>query len=195
MVRVFDETTRQLITTLGGGETGHSNRVQCVKFDPNDPNFVISGGWDRTVIVWDLRLKTAVRHFYGPSVGGDSIDLSNEVIMTGSKNTEEPTMQMWEYTTCEHFTDINWDEGLPSEKKCAIYCLQFEKNNGDIVIAGGGGSNEVKVFDGDMEFKPCAQIKDLSRGVYTLDWSNSGDCFAFGGKDGVIRVFNVVKEV
>ena len=147
------------------------------------------------MIIWDIKSCSPVRHFYGPFITGDSIDLSNEVIMTGSKLTGEQTMQMWEYTTCEHFTDINWDEGLPSEKQCPLFALQFEKNNGDIVIAGGGGMNEVKVFDGDMEFKPCAQIKDLSRGCYSVDWSNSGESFAIGGGDGVIRVFRVVKEV
>jgi COMPASS component SWD3 len=125
-IRVYDEQTRKLVIELeggGSGENGHSNRIYCVKFDPNDPNFLISGGWDRTVIVWDIRLGNPVRHFYGPSITGDSIDLSNEVIMTGSKLTEEQTMQMWEYTSCEHFTDINWDEGLPSEKKCPVFAL------------------------------------------------------------------------
>ena len=90
-VRIYDETTRNLVITLEGGgqgENGHSNRIYCVKFDPNDPNFVISGGWDFTVIIWDIRLGCPVRHFYGPSINGDAIDLSNEVIMTGSKLTE-----------------------------------------------------------------------------------------------------------
>jgi hypothetical protein len=64
-----------------------------------------------------------------------------------------------------------------------------------LIIAGGSGSNEVKVFDGNLMFKPCAQIRDLSRACFTVDFSNSGDMFAMGGGDGVIRVFNVINEV
>lgn len=64
-----------------------------------------------------------------------------------------------------------------------------------MIIAGGSGSNEVKVFDGNTLFKPCAQIRDLSRATFTVDFSNSGDMFAMAGGDGVIRVFNVVNEV
>ena len=58
VVRVYDEQTRQLKVALeggGSGEPGHSNRVFCVKFDQEDPNFVISGGWDNNVKVWDIR--------------------------------------------------------------------------------------------------------------------------------------------
>lgn len=197
IVRVYDEQSRKIVVELeggGSGEPGHSNRVFCVKFDQNDPNFVMSGGWDNNIKIWDIRQGTPVRSIYGPYICGDSIDLSNDVIMTGSYR-DSKAIQMWEYNTCEHFIDINWDEGLPSEKPCLLYALQYEKNNGDIVIAGGAGSNEVKVFDGDIEFKPCAQIKDLSRACFSLDWSNAGDMFAMGGGDGVIRVFNVVKEV
>lgn len=114
--------------------------------------------------------------------------------MSGSYRDSKP-LQLWEYDTCENLADINWDEGLPSEKPCLLYAAQFDKNAGDLVIAGGSGSNEVKVFDANQEFKPCAQIKDLSRACFSVDWSNSGDMFAMGGGDGVIRVFNVVNEV
>lgn len=51
------------------------------------------------------------------------------------------------------------------------------------------------MFDGNTLFKPCAQIRDLSRACFSVDFSNSGDMFAMGGGDGVIRVFNVVNEV
>jgi COMPASS component SWD3 len=157
-VDIYDEKTRNRVARLeGGGQglNGHSSRVTCCKYDPNDSNIIISGGWDKSVIIWDVRQKIPLRSIYGPYICGDAIDLSNEVIMTGSYNDVE-NIQMWEYNTCDHFTDINWDEGLPSEKPCFIYALQFEKNNGDIVIAGGYGCNEIKVFDGDIEFKPCA---------------------------------------
>lgn len=72
---------------------------------------------------------------------------------------------------------------------------QFQKNYHDLIIAGGSGSNEVKVFDGDSNsepFEPCFKIKNLSRPVCTVDFSNSGEMFALAGGDGVIRCFNVV---
>lgn len=50
----------------------------------------------------------------------------------------------------------------------------------------------MKVFDGDTLFKPCAQIYNLSRACFTVDFSNQGDSFAIGGGDGVIRVFNII---
>jgi len=59
----------------------------------------------------------------------------------------------------------------------------------------GAGIGEVKVFDGNQMFKPCAQIKNLSRSCFSVDFSNSGDTFAIGGGDGVIRCFNIVNEV
>ena len=166
----------------------------CVKFDVNDPNFVISGGWDNNIKIWDIRTGNVLRSIYGPYICGDSVDISNGVIMSGSYRDSTP-LQLWEYETCENLADIAWDEGLPSEKPCLLYACQFEKNAGDLVIAGGSGSNEVKVFDANQEFKPCAQIKDLSRACFSVDWSNSGDMFAMGGGDGVIRVFNVINEV
>ena len=35
--------------------TGHSNRVFSLKFVAEDPNLLVSGGWDNTVQVWDVR--------------------------------------------------------------------------------------------------------------------------------------------
>ncbi len=41
----------------------------------------MSGGWDRTVNIWDLRLARAVRSVAGPYIcGGDNLDIrGNEV--------------------------------------------------------------------------------------------------------------------
>lgn len=63
-----------------------------------------------------------------------------------------------------------------------------------MILAGGAGSNEIKLFDVNDNFKPCAQIKDLSRANYSVDFNKSGDMFATGGGDGVIRCFNVVQD-
>jgi|JI10StandDraft_1071094.scaffolds.fasta_scaffold226319_2 hypothetical protein len=42
-----------------------------------------------------------------------------------------------------------------------------------MIIAGGGanGVNEVKIFDSESSFKPCCMLKDISRAVYSVDFS------------------------
>ena len=87
LVRVYDEQTRDLVATLdgsGGGEPGHTNKVFCVKFDKEDSNMVVSGGWDYTVKVWDIRQSSPVRSIPKPLICGDSIDLSTGFLLTGS---------------------------------------------------------------------------------------------------------------
>jgi COMPASS component SWD3 len=92
-VRVYDETTKTLISTHFGGRgdvtAGHVNRVFALKFHPNDKNLLISGGWDNTIQLWDLRCDHAIRSIFGPHVCGDSIDLFGDTLLTGSWRPEE----------------------------------------------------------------------------------------------------------
>lgn len=49
VIRTYDEQTRQLVSNLTGGGTGlpgHQSRVVCAKYVPDDPNIIVSGGWD-----------------------------------------------------------------------------------------------------------------------------------------------------
>lgn len=58
VVKIFDEEKRVLDYRLGVEQTippGHSSRVYTVKFSKENPNIMLSGGWDYRVIVWDLR--------------------------------------------------------------------------------------------------------------------------------------------
>ena len=98
---------------------------------------------------------------------------------------------MWDLGTGESIEGLNWNSELPSDQSCQVYTCQYEKNGGELIIAGGSGSNEVKVFDVGNNLTPCFQVKNLSRACYSVDFSNKGDMFAMGGGDGVIRVFNV----
>lgn len=43
------------------GITGHSSRVYCVKYSPNESNILFSGGWDDTIQIWDDRISNSQR--------------------------------------------------------------------------------------------------------------------------------------
>lgn len=63
-------------TSLETGQIGsHSNRVFCIKWHPEDVNLFYSGGWDKSVFMWDVRTKTAVKNIYGYYIGGQAIDV------------------------------------------------------------------------------------------------------------------------
>lgn len=76
IVRVYDEQTRQLKVVYEGGGTGaagHKMKVNCVKWV--DENLIVSGGWDKTIKVWDIREPAPIRSIFGPYVAADSLDV------------------------------------------------------------------------------------------------------------------------
>lgn len=57
------------------GDTGHSNRVFCVKFYKDDDNRLITGGWDNKIVFWDLRQEKPIHTEMGRMIYGDAIDV------------------------------------------------------------------------------------------------------------------------
>jgi len=87
-IRIYDETTKSLALDMKerGELPGHSNRVFCVKFNPLDNNMLVSGGWDNTVQIYDIRQKGPIESIYGPHICGDSLDFKNDgyTLLAGS---------------------------------------------------------------------------------------------------------------
>lgn len=56
-VRLYDEHTKSIILKMKDNKKlpGHSNRIFCVRFDPNSQHLLASGGWDNTVQIFDIR--------------------------------------------------------------------------------------------------------------------------------------------
>eukprot|EP00357_Protocruzia_adherens_P022906 CAMPEP_0114995856 /NCGR_PEP_ID=MMETSP0216-20121206/13973_1 /TAXON_ID=223996 /ORGANISM="Protocruzia adherens, Strain Boccale" /LENGTH=384 /DNA_ID=CAMNT_0002359967 /DNA_START=132 /DNA_END=1286 /DNA_ORIENTATION=+ len=220
-IRIYDEATRKLVVNMNkpsGNAPGHTNKVFSVKFDKEDPNTVLSGGWDSSIQIWDIRQGLPVGCLNGPFLCGDSLDILDGVILTGSWRPKEQ-IQIWDLGTREliHTLKLDLDQEktettrpaaggrgrggrneakpeMSNPKSFLVYSSQFSKEEGDIIIAGGGGSSEVKLFDCNKYYIPFGTINELSRAVYSVDVNNSNSLFAFGGGDGFVRLFEINRK-
>ena len=56
VLEIFDDETNKRIQFYEPSDhIGHINKIFCAKFSTDNPNIIYSGGWDRNVIMWDIR--------------------------------------------------------------------------------------------------------------------------------------------
>lgn len=197
-IRVYDEATKKLTQVLTGGDSlntpGHSNRVFSLKYHPTMRNVMVTGGWDNTVQFWDLRKGHAVRAIFGPHVCGDSVDISQdgETVLTGSWRIEKQ-LQLWDCRSEKLLETIPWrSAGVSLAAPCMVYAAQFSKNDGSsMIIAGGSGANEAKLFDRKSGGSVFGTVMGLQRACYSVDFSHGGHMVAVAGGDGCVRVMNI----
>jgi len=121
----------------------HSNRIFSLQFSYVHNNTLVSGGWDNTVQIWDLRDHAAVRHISGPHIAGDSVDLWDEVVVTGSYSGGASTLQTWDLNTTELISTLPWG-GVGLSR---LYTACFSKVDGaEVIAAGGADHSEAKIF-------------------------------------------------
>ena len=175
----------------GAYSSGHMSRINSVCFHKSDPNgnfsnLLVSGGWDRRLILYDIRMKKFAGTILGPYVMGDSIDMRDNYLLSGSYSPKA-NFQIW---------DIRNLKQISALQDCSnnINCAQFSKGGRKIQIATGSSNmNELQVYDLDKEFKYNLYMSTrfLEKPCYTLDFSRSGNFIAFSGADSNIRIVNL----
>jgi WD40 repeat protein len=198
-IRIIDEHTKSHVDTLSGGMgvQGHSNRVFSVKYDTEDPNLLVSGGWDNTVLLWDLRSSKVVASVYGPHICGDGLDIRDGQILASSYSRDK-NLYCIDMKKMEVIQNINWYgdgfEQKEDEKPSSLYTAMYT-TDGKYIIAGGTSPNEVRVFKNYSEdidgYRVVSSISDLEKACLTLDVSHTGTNFAFGCADGYLRIMNL----
>ena len=111
VVRVYDDITMKLVHELDpykSGHSGNSNRVFSVKFSKDDPNILVSGGWDNNIIIHDIREKGPVNAIIGAYICGESLDFSGNKILSGSNRTTKQ-LQLWDLETTNLLQTIDWN--------------------------------------------------------------------------------------
>ena len=111
-VRIYDETTKTVAFKMkeSGSLMGHSNRVFCVKFNPQEPNMIVSGGWDRTIQIYDLRTRGPVNFLFGPHICGETIDFRNDgyTMVSGSYRMND-VLEVWDLRKLQRTKVIDWE--------------------------------------------------------------------------------------
>lgn len=186
VVRVFDDSSKSIITQLGSSRLyslGHSSRVFSLKWV--DETMLISGGWDNKIICWDLRTPTVIREIYGPHICGDSIDVKNNLILTGSYNKSNQ-LQLWNLADGRNIYSSSLKSG---NKDCLVYTAQFGKISNTMAI-GGSGSDESYFYSTDP-VAPLAVVANLTKPVYSIDFCNNSNRAAIGCGDGTVVICNL----
>ncbi|KRX01594.1 WD40-repeat-containing domain [Pseudocohnilembus persalinus] len=190
IIRLYDETTQQCTAqfqSIGWQDSGHNNRVFCVKFLQDDQNIIMSGGWDSNVHFWDQRTKKSIKSFFGPKVSGESLDYKNGQILAGSYEAKHQ-LAIYDYGTCEKVKEILWNPKDTKESGAFVYGCQFSKTSDDTILAGVHGLNQARFFNRQNDYQPIADIEGFKNGIFTVDYGNFSNKFAAAGGDGLLYV-------
>lgn len=196
-VYVYDESSNQLVSTMHGRGFkvhGHKNRILALRCHPENFNLIVSGGWDGSIKIYDLRDSAPVGSIGGPQCSGDSIDLFDDMIVAGSNRNRE-VMQMFSLSAMRKIH--TWDYNANSKDAESGYVLSTRfSNDGNFIFAGGAGHNELRVYNNNCDttanYKLQMEIKELPDAVYTIDVNPNPDIkqFAFGLGNGQIMAIN-----
>ena len=150
-IRLYDETTKSLSMTLKekGELPGHSNRIFSVKFNHMQPNTLVSGGWDNTLQVYDIREKGPVASIYGPHICGDALDFRHDgyTLLAGSYRNDD-ALQLFDLRAMKCVRTYEWD-GLDGGKSI------IEKENELVPAAKTSAAAEEDDDEEHMQlFKP-----------------------------------------
>lgn len=131
----------------------------------------------------------------GPSIGGDAIDIFDDLVLTGSNRNKE-VIQLFSLSHRALVATIDWDLRGDIETGY-VYAARFTKPYPQIIVAGGAGKNEVKFFENNVDssnnFRTLCHI-DSDSAILSMDTSKNGDSVAFGQQDGKISVISCKLE-
>ena len=205
-VRLYDDDMKTEIGQMRPylfDQPGHSGRIFCVKFFPNDTTTIYSGGWDKTIQFYDTRTCKVSNSIYGPEICGDSIDISGNILASGAWSTKEQ-IQLWDIRTLKCICNVQW-ENNNVYKPTYIYSVKFNKSKDNKYLAVSGVNKPLFSVFNMNTFKYEQGLKEYNRPTpilgsdesyspcFTTDFvriNNNKELFCYGCGDGGTRVYN-----
>lgn len=171
-------------------------KIYALKFHPENPKILLSGGWDDNLFFWDITTGENIKRIVGPHIYAEGLDMNcYGELLTASWRKDDP-LQIWDYENGKLKMNIDWnfkekDENIKASTQ--LYCCKFSNDFGKLVFAGGSQVNSVRIFD--WSGRTIATIDDLPLACVALDSShdvsNNFQLLALGGGEGIIRMFKI----
>ncbi|CAI2371095.1 unnamed protein product [Moneuplotes crassus] len=194
-VRVYDAETKECLLKMipvDSKEPGHAQRIFAMTYKRDDPNVVITGGWDKTLQIHDIRRGGPVGYIFGPDLSSNSIDIYDNTIATGSYRGRNP-LQIWDLRKKDLISNIEWDYSGEASENSFLNCAAFT-HNGEVIIAGGKGE-EIKYFDLDKEedvssYSLFGKQSGFDNSILCCAFAKTNNNYVVGTADGTIKIFN-----
>ena len=204
-VRLYDEDMKTEIASMKPylfDQPGHSGRIFCVKYFPNNTSTIYSGGWDKTIQFYDTRSGKVANSIYGPEICGDSLDIYGNILASGAWSTKEQ-IQLWDIRTLKCICNVKW-ENNDVYKPTYIYSVKFNKTSNKYLAVAGVNKPLFSVFNmstfkleqGLKEYNkpsPIFGTEDNFSPCFTTDFvklDNNRELFCCGCGDGGTRLYN-----
>lgn len=173
---------------------GHSHFVQDLAIT-SDGKFCLSGSWDHTLRLWEVKTGRLVRRFEGHTKDVLSVAFSTDErkIISGSR---DKTIRLWntlgecKYVIEGDSTSFNWiscvrySSSIRPNEQTATNC----KSTSIVIFCGW--DKLVKVWD-LTEFKLKFNLSGHSGYLNTVTVSPDSSICASGGKDGIVILWDL----
>lgn len=88
---------------------------------------------------------------YGPSISGDSLDVHEDLIVTGS-NRNKDVVQIFSLSKRQLIQNVEWEATSKKDPEVGFaYGTRFSRPVPHLIFAGGAGKNELKVFENNVD--------------------------------------------
>ncbi|CAL1673408.1 unnamed protein product [Lasius platythorax] len=164
----------------------HRMRIFASRFHHEYPNLIITGGWDDTVRIWDIRVPTgSIRVIKGPHICGDAIDIRETRILTGSWVVRD-SLQIWDLMSAKLIETINPQNRSSTLNGEFLYAVQYLDGDpyGDLILTGGSGTGALEVIS--LKEKKVMGSIGVNKPIFTIDSHQT--TIIFGGIDSVLRL-------
>ncbi|KAL6432258.1 hypothetical protein ACFW04_006723 [Cataglyphis niger] len=194
-VRLYDARTTKLILEYKRNEEDlieskatnfHRMRIFASRFHNEYPDLIITGGWDDTVRIWDIRVSTgSMRVIKGPHICGDAIDICETRILTGSWVVRD-SLQIWDLMSAKLIETINPQNRLSTLNGEFLYAVHYFDGDpyGDLILTGGSGTGALEMIS--LREKKVMGSISVSKPIFAIDSYQT--TIIFGGIESVLRL-------